>query len=33
MTMDFMGKRVRGWKLFSRDEKIMIREPKELAGR
>jgi ferredoxin/flavodoxin len=33
MTMDFMGKRVRGWKLFSKEEGITIREPAELAGR
>lgn len=33
MTMDFMGKRVRGWKLFKKDENIVIREPEELAGR
>ncbi len=33
MTMDFIGKRVRGWKLFSKDEKIVIREPEELASR
>jgi ferredoxin/flavodoxin len=33
MTMEFMGKRVRGWKLFSKDEGIVIREPAEFAGR
>jgi ferredoxin len=32
MTMDFMGKKVRGWKLFSKEEGIVIREPAELAG-
>ena len=32
MTMDFMGKRVKGWKLFSKEENIVIREPTELAG-